>query len=447
VVVFLFVRKNPAMKKRILLSCLLLIGAFYAFAQPKTREELEKQRQQLKKEIEETEKQLNANRQQTKENLLQYQLISKKVNLQDRVIDNINRDLSVLSNNMFQISKDVKRYDRLLDTLKQEYAKSMVYAYKNRSRYDFLNFIFSASNFNDALKRMSYLRSYRNYRQMQGQNIARTQALRKKKIDELNGARAQKNDVLVTQNKEMATLAQEQKEKDRVLAELKKQGNQLNKQITAKQKQMKKVETAIAEAINRAIKEAREKAIAEEKKRKEAEKKKQSNTNTPPVTDNTPSKPTKTKPVAEKKQSILLNDENMALNASFEQNRGTLPWPLDRGVVLMHYGSNTLPSGTVMNVSSITVSADVGTSVKSVFDGKVTEVRSIEDMTVVIIQHGKYFTVYSNLKNVTVQKGQSVKTGQVIGKVAENFDGVGAIDFYIQNESSYYDPERWLRRR
>lgn len=438
------------MKKRILLSCLLLIGAFYAFAQPKTREELEKQRQQLKKEIEETEKQLNANRQQTKENLLQYQLISKKVNLQDRVIDNINRDLSVLSNNMFQISKDVKRYDRLLDTLKQEYAKSMVYAYKNRSNYDFLNFIFSASNFNDALKRMSYLRSYRNYRQMQGQNIARTQALRKKKIDELNGARVQKNEVLVTQNKEMATLAQEQKEKDRVLAELKKQGNQLNKQITAKQKQMKKVETAIAEAINRAIKEAREKAIAEEKKRKEAEKKKQSNSNTPPVaskTDNTPSKSTKPKPVAEKKQSILLNDENMALNASFEQNRGTLPWPLDRGVVLMHYGSNTLPSGTVMNVSSITVSADVGTSVKSVFDGKVTEVRSIEDMTVVIIQHGKYFTVYSNLKNVNVQKGQSVKTGQVIGKVAENFDGVGAIDFYIQNESSYYDPERWLRRR
>jgi len=438
------------MKKRILLSCLLLIGAFYAVAQPKTREELEKQRQQLKKEIEETEKQLNANRQQTKENLLQYQLISKKVNLQDRVIDNINRDLSVLSNNMFQISKDVKRYDRLLDTLKQEYAKSMVYAYKNRSNYDFLNFIFSASNFNDALKRMSYLRSYRNYRQMQGQNIARTQALRKKKIDELNGARVQKNEVLVTQNKEMATLAQEQKEKDRVLAELKKQGNQLNKQITAKQKQMKKVETAIAEAINRAIKEAREKAIAEEKKRKEAEKKKQSNSNTPPVaskTDNTPSKSTKPKPVAEKKQSILLNDENMALNASFEQNRGTLPWPLDRGVVLMHYGSNTLPSGTVMNVSSITVSADVGTSVKSVFDGKVTEVRSIEDMTVVIIQHGKYFTVYSNLKNVNVQKGQSVKTGQVIGKVAENFDGVGAIDFYIQNESSYYDPERWLRRR
>jgi peptidoglycan hydrolase CwlO-like protein len=124
------------------------------YAQPKSREELEKQRQQLKKEIEETEQLLNSNKAQTKENLLQYNLISKKVNLQDRVIDNINRDLHMLDNNMYTISKDVRRYDLLLDTLKQEYAKSMVYAYKNRSSYDFMNFIFSSANFNDAIPRV-----------------------------------------------------------------------------------------------------------------------------------------------------------------------------------------------------------------------------------------------------------------------------------------------------
>jgi chromosome segregation ATPase len=111
-------------------------------AQPQTREELEKQRAQLKKEIEQTEKLLSSNKMQTKENLLQYKLITNKVNLQDRVIDNINRDLNLLENNMYTITKDVKRYDRLLDTLKEEYAKSMVYAYKNRSSYDFINFIF-----------------------------------------------------------------------------------------------------------------------------------------------------------------------------------------------------------------------------------------------------------------------------------------------------------------
>jgi septal ring factor EnvC (AmiA/AmiB activator) len=334
----------------------------------------------------------------------------------------------------------------------------MVYAYKNRSRYDFLNFIFSASNFNDAIKRMSYLRSYRSYREMQGQNILRMQDMRKKKITDLKEVKVEKNEVLNVQSKELEVLATQKREKDRMLAELKKQGKQLNKQITAKQKQMRKVESAIAEAINRAIREAREKAIAEEKKRKEEERKrkeeekrKEANaTSTPPIaktTDNPTPKPPKPKPAPAKQESVLLNDDNMALNASFEQNRGSLPWPLDRGVVLMHYGSNTLPSGTVMNVSSITVSSDIGSPVKSVFDGTVTEVRAIEDMMVVIIQHGRYFTVYSNLKNVSVQKGQSIKTGQSIGRVAENFDGVGAIDFYIQNESSYYDPERWLRRR
>jgi septal ring factor EnvC (AmiA/AmiB activator) len=446
------------MKKSMLLFGLLLLGVMASIAQPKTREELEKQRQQLRKEIEETEKQLNANKQQTKENLLQFQLISRKVNLQDRVIDNLNRDLFVLNNNMYLISKDIRRYDRLLDTLKQEYARSMVYAYKNRSRYDFLNFIFSASNFNDAIKRMSYLRSYRSYREMQGQNILRMQDMRKKKITDLKEVKVEKNEVLNVQSKELEVLATQKREKDRMLAELKKQGKQLNKQITAKQKQMRKVESAIAEAINRAIREAREKAIAEEKKRKEEERKrkeeekrKEANaTSTPPIaktTDNPTPKPPKPKPAPAKQESVLLNDDNMALNASFEQNRGSLPWPLDRGVVLMHYGSNTLPSGTVMNVSSITVSSDIGSPVKSVFDGTVTEVRAIEDMMVVIIQHGRYFTVYSNLKNVSVQKGQSIKTGQSIGRVAENFDGVGAIDFYIQNESSYYDPERWLRRR
>jgi len=124
-----------------------------------------------------------------------------------------------------------------------------------------------------------------------------------------------------------------------------------------------------------------------------------------------------------------------------------LPWPLDKGMVLMHYGKNTLPSGTVMDVTSVTISSDIGSIVKAVFDGTVTTVQVIEDMTVVIIQHGRYFTTYSNLSGVTVQRGQQIKTGQSIGKVAANFDGVGAVDFYISNESSNYDPEKWLRKK
>jgi len=435
------------MIRLILFFILFTSISFASFAQPQTREELEKQRQQLKKEIEDTEKLLNSNKQQTKENILQYNLISKKVNLQDRVIDNINKDLNVLNNNMYTISRDINRYDRLLDTLRQEYAKSMVYAYKNRSNYDFLNFIFSSANFNDAIKRINYLKSYRTYREMQGQNILRTQNLRKKRISDLSSTKEVKNQVLDVQSKEMAVLETQQKEKDRMLDELKKQGKQLNKQIEAKRKQIQKVNNAIAAAIKKAQAEAREKAMKEaakekERLRKEAEKNKTNNTNIP-ITKTTPAKTTPAKSV----ESVLLNADNIALNASFEKNKGTLPWPLDKGMVLMHYGKNNLPSGTVMDVTSVTISSDIGSTVKAVFDGTVSTVQVIEDMTVVIIQHGRYFTTYSNLSGVTVQRGQQIKTGQSIGKVAANFDGIGAVDFYISNETSNYDPEKWLRKK
>lgn len=446
------------MKSIALTLCSSLVFALTAWAQPasgQSREELEKQRQQLRKEIEQTEKQLQATRSQKKENLLSLKLVDQKVKLQDRVVDNINRDLGLLDNNITLTNREIRKYDRLLDTLKQEYARSMIYAYKNRANYDFLNFVFSSANFNDAMKRLSYLKSYRSFREMQGQNILRTQELRKSKVQELSGVKQKKNATLQVQSKELQVLSQEQKEKERILNELKKQEKQLNTQIASKRKQMQKVDNAIAAAIKRAQEEARRLAIAkaaeEERKRKEAEKAAALKaTETKPGETEAP-KPVvvKEKPAAPKKpESVLLNSESsIALNASFEKNRGSLPWPVDRGVVLMHYGSNKLPSGTVLDITSITISSDIGSPVKSVFDGTVSAVQQIDDMNVVILQHGRYFTTYSNLTGVTVQKGQQVKTGQVLGRVAANFDGIGAIDFYMSNETSNFDPERWLRNR
>jgi len=446
---------------RFFLACIILLSLVsVSYAQPQSREELEKQRQQLKKEIEETERLLNANKTQTKESLLQWKLINNKVNLQDRVIDNINRELSILNDNIYLTQRDIYRYDRVLDTLKQEYGKSMVYAYKNRSNYDFLNFIFSASSFNDAMKRITYLKSYRNYREIQGQNILRTQDLRRQKINELSGMRQTKSSTLEVQNKEMKELETQKTEKDRILSQLKKQGKDLNKQIASKQKQMQKVNNAIAAAIKRAQDEARKAAIAAANAEREKQKKliaattttKERNTKvaeSAKTTATTKSEPVvkTTTPAPEKRASVLLNDDNIALNTSFEKNRGSLPWPLDRGIILMHYGPNRLPSGSTMVVASVTVSSDVGSQVKTVFDGTVSTVTNVDDMQVVIIQHGRYFTTYSNLSGVSVQRGQQVKTGQTIGRVAANLDGVGAIDFYLSNESSNYDPESWLRKR
>jgi murein hydrolase activator len=417
------------------------------FAQ-ETREELEKQRAKLKKEMEETQKLLNGNKAKTKENLVQWKLINDKLNLQNRLIENIGKDINILDNNINNNQREINRYNKLLDTLKEEYAKSMVYAYKNRNSYDFLSFIFSAASFNDAIKRVAYLKYYRDYREKQGENILRTQELRRQKLNELGTIKEKKNEVLEIKDKEAAALETQKVEKDKIVNDLKKQGKQLNDQLAAFKKQNAKVEKAIAAAIKKARDAAREAAIKkakdDEKARLEALK------NNVPVKNNTEKVNTiktnkKVDPV--RPPDIELNAENRVLNEKFKINKGILPWPVDKGITILHYGRNVLQSGTVIDVTGITVATDIGSNVKAIFDGLVTSVVFIEDMQVVILQHGEYFSTYSNLGSVSVKTGQNVKTGQIIGKAAANLDGTGAIDLYINDaKGNNIDPEKWLKR-
>ena len=434
---------------KVAFSLLLSVSLSVSLLAQSSAQELEKQRQQLKMEIEETQQLLNKNKKTTKENIGQLSLINRKLNLQGNVIENISKDINLLDNTISRSQKDVNKLQVLLDTLKQEYAKSMVYAYKNRSNSDFLNFIFSSANFNDAIKRITYLKSYRNYREMQGENILRTQALLKERIDELSGNKKKKSVVLQTQSKELTVLESQQQEKNQLVAKLKAQGKELNNQIAAKKKQMKKVSNAIAAAIKRAQDAARREALAkakEDRARRDAENKKNIAENKP---DNTAVKPLITRPnKSVAAPSVLLgNDADVKLNANFISNRGSLPWPVDKGYMIMRFGPQKLEIGVTVDNPGITIGSDIGSAVKALFDGEVASVTNIDDMQLVVLKHGAYFTTYSNLSGVSVSRGQNVRTGQVLGKGAANEEGVGSIDLIISNEKSNLNPEGWLRRR
>ena len=406
-----------------------------------TREDLEKQRAALKKEMEQTQKLLNSNKAKTKESLVKWKLINDKLNLQNRLIENIGKDINLLDNTIITNQREINRYNKLLDTLKEEYAKSMVYAYKNRNNYDFLSFIFSAASFNDAIKRIAYLKYYRDYREKQGENILRTQELRKQKLNELGSIKEKKSEVLQIKDKEAAALETQKQEKDKIVNDLKKEGKELNNQLTAYKKQNAKVEKAIAAAIKKARNDA---SIAAMKKKKEEE---AANLAALKNNNEKPTTPIKRTDPVKAPDNVLLNAGNIALNESFKKNKGLLPWPVDKGIPILHYGRNQLPSGTIMNVTGLTVATDIGSNVKCVFDGVVSSVVFIEDMEVVIIQHGEYFSTYSNLGSVSVKAGQNVKTGQVIGKAAANLDGNGSIDLYINDaKGNDIDPEKWLKR-
>jgi murein hydrolase activator len=443
------------MIKKLTAVVCLVIMSFSILAQPgkNGRDELEKQRKQLKAEIEDQEKLLKDIKKTTSENLVQLNAIDRKMNLQDRVLDNIGRDINLLDNNIYNSQREINKLNLVLDTLKQEYAKSMVYAYKNRSSYDFINFIFSASNFNDAIKRIAYLKSYRNYRELQGENIQRTQQLLRSRIAELSGNKQIKNTVMDEKSREMDELEKQKQKKDQIVDQLKSKSKELAGQIAAKRKQMQKVKTAIDLAIKKAQEEARKQAIAAaaaaERQRKLDEENRRKALAANPGT--TPAaKPPKATPAPPKKQeSVLLNDANtIRINNSFEGNRGSLPWPVDKGYISMHYGSNELPGGGgKINNPGLTIITDVGASVKAIFDGIVSKVVYVENMQVVILQHGKYFSSYSNLGSVSVQPGQSVKTGQVLGRAAANDEGVGSIDLLMDSERGEINPETWLHRK
>ena len=408
--------------------------------QPEDKDALLQQREELRKEIAETEKALNETRKTAKVNIGQLSLINKKMDLQGNVIDNISSQIRNLNNNIYFSQKEVNKMARILDTLKQEYSNSMVYAYKNRSNYDFLNFIFAANSFNDAIKRVAYLKSYRSYREMQAENILRTQAMLEDRIKILSGTKIQKNVALQEQDRAMTALEKQQQEKKEIVDKLKSRQKELTAQVNAKRKQDAKLRNMIAAMIKREIEIAKK-----EKARLAALKKANADTKSSTTDNNSNNAPARTAPETKSAGSILVtSDADKALDASFKNNQHSLPWPVS-GFIIAHYGQNKLPGGIIYDNPGVTIGAKIGEPVKAVFEGEVTLVSYIEDKQAVFIKHGKYFTVYSNLSAANVQRGDQVKTGQVIGKAAENDDGQGQVDFIIMQESTNVNPEQWLR--
>ena len=401
------------------------------------RSELEKQRSEIQREIEEVKRSLSQTKKNRKESLGQLALLQKKLRLREAAINNINQQINVIQGNINQSRNEISRLKKDLDTLKVQYEKSVVYAYKNRSNYDFLNFIFSAASFNDALKRVEYLKSYRSYREQQATNIKNTQNLLQNKITTLEVNRREQSEVLSKQQKEKMVLVEEKKEKDVVVSKLKSREKELSKELSAKQKADNKLRASIKAAIDREIRLARQKAL-EEENRKKAE--------NPEVT-----RPVATakKEDAAKKRSVFDDvPGGEIISDNFEKNRGKLPWPVDKGHIKIGYGTYSIPETKLKgNNPGLTLETEEGSSVKAIFDGDVISVFDVDGESNVIVRHGKYFTTYGRLSSTSVSKGQKVRTGQTVGRASSNEDGNGEIEFLLMEENRKLDPALWIKRR
>jgi septal ring factor EnvC (AmiA/AmiB activator) len=295
---------------------------------------------------------------------------------------------------------------------------------------------------------MTYLKTYRNYRTQKADDITRANQLLITKVESLKGKRTEKEVAVSEQAKQMAELENEKKEKDAVVSQLQSKEKELNRIYTNKEKERKKIQAAIAAVIRR----EKEDALRKEREAEAARKKATAEANAKLVAAGKPV-PTATEPTktANKRAPSALEStpEGMIVSQKFEENKGRLPWPVDKAIITLHFGSNKIPGKTkTITVPSdgLTIETTIGASVKVIFDGEVRSVFNIGDKQLVLVRHGKYFTTYGNLSSVSVSKGQQLTAGQVIGKAGSNDEGVGEVTLQLDTETSAINPEPWLRR-
>ncbi|MGI9139465.1 MAG: murein hydrolase activator EnvC family protein, partial [Sediminibacterium sp.] len=379
---------------------------------------------------------LNQLLEQTKKNkkssLGQLAVIRDKIKKRESLINGIKKQVQILDNAIYTNQLDIQKLNKDLDTLKSKYAKSIIFAYKSRSAYEYLSFLFSANSFNDAVKRITYLKSYRQNRTAQAQAIDLSQKDLGVKIEALSSNKQNRLKTLNLQNDQLKVLVDDRKEQDKVVNQLKSKEQEITAQVRQKEAQRKKMQQAILTIIRRETLEAEKK----EKDRLAKLKTNNDNAKAKPVVENktaTSSSATKVsvsegglKSTTDNRpySALETTEEGRETSVSFETNKGNLPWPADKGYVYIHFGVENIP-GTKLNRKSdgIELAAPKGTSVRSVANGKVSYVGDVNGDLTIIVQHGKYFTMYTYLNNATVNVGQEVKAGTVLGKSGVNLDG------------------------
>lgn len=394
--------KNWSIKYSFVLG--LMLVSLVGFAQTNEIKDLQKKRQETQKQLEVNSKLLKETQRQKQMSMTELFMRQNSISLREEQISNIRGEIRALNRQIKRNDDLIESMEEDLQALKDEYAEMVYYAYKNRSAYDRMMFIFAAEDFNQAYKRLKYYQQYSEYREKQAEHIKKTQELLAKKITELEGQKMQKQTLLGVEEDEKKSLAAERDHYNSLLNQLQGDEKKLKKEIQKQQEQQKKY----AAAIEKAIKEYNE--------------------------------------MMAKKGEFARTPEVIALEANFIKNKGKLPWPVEEGVIAGRFGSTHHPvyKELIINNNGIDVNTTKDGSARAVFAGQVTGVLIIPGAgKTVMIRHGDYLTIYSNLSETYVQKGDAVDVKQLVGKVLSD-DEKTQLHFEIRKGNDPLDPSDWI---
>jgi len=397
-----------------MVTCLLLLGAVIILptsVQAQSKRQLQKQKKRLYDEIEIAQRLLKDTRADRKNSMQELVLLEKRISNRQEIIENINQHIALIEGNISANNAQIDSLNTQLVTLKETYANMVQDAYLTQSSYSKLMFLFSAEDFNEAYRRFKYMQYYRDHRQNQIATIVSAQDSIVAKVQLLETEKEEQQKLLTEQERERSVLENEKNDKGALLKNLKKKEKNVKYQLQKKQ-------TALDE-LNRQIQ-----AII--------------------------AKATSTKTNAQGKV-IPPSPESTKLSKQFAKNKGKLPWPVAKGVVTGKFGTNRHP--VLKHITTTNNGIDITTQkesiVWSVFNGQVTNILFNPSFQwAVIVKHGEYFTVYSNLVTVNVAKGDKISTKQQIGTVhTDPNDGKTAVHLEVWKGNTKLNPIKWIARK
>jgi len=395
--------------EKIVLVWLLFLMAFTSYGQ--SINELKKEKEKTSQEIEYINHLLKETDQNAKTSINRLSVLEKKIHLQESLISNINFELSYLDSTIVRSNQNIDSLNADLQLIKDRYAEMIRYARRNQNQNNQLVFLLSAENFNQAYKRFSYLKQYADYRQTQVKEISYLKEKLGALVVDLNKRKADKEQLLTAKISQTDIYTRQKAQQKEYYADLQKKERDLRKKLESQQK--------IAQMLELEI----EKNIAEEA-RKVASKS---------------AKVPGSKPSQELKK----------LSDDFAMNKGKLPWPLQRGLITDHFGEHPdlVLKHVIKRNSGIDITTQSGSKARAVFKGEVSKVLMIPGGNwAVILRHGSYLSVYSNLASVSVQAGQKVDTRQDIGTVFtdKEDDNKTVLKFQLRHEYNKLNPEQWI---
>ena len=398
------------------LFCILLfsygIGSGVAQTTSSRQKALEEQRIRLKNEIQQINTLLFSSKKTRKNVVTEVEDLQVKLSVREELIRVTNAQVNYLTRKINLNERTISEQRKELEVLREDYAKMIQNAYASKSLQNRLMFLFSSENFQQAYKRIQYLKQYTRYRRKQGIAIAeKTQLLQQLNTTLLE--EKEKKQQLVQENKAVQEqLRKERNEQQGLIKRLRQKERSLALQISKKEQEAR----AIDKEIDRLIKEAI--AASNRAAGKKGEK------------------------------TFELTPEAKLLAANFEANKGRLPWPLEKGVVVQRFGKQQHPvvKTTTIQSNGVTIATSPSSTVRVVFDGEVMSVVSFKGSNPsVLIRHGNYITVYKNLGKLYVKKGDKLKAKDPIGDVFTNQQtGKTEIQFSIFNNIKVLNPQGWL---